>query len=197
MFKIAYLISDYLSFNCRNLCLGFDDMFMYVNWMIIVLLMWNLYAWMYIYEYVLFLCEIFEEWSCSCWIVNGFMIICCCCCFGMCCWWINALGILIYRLVMRIVVVVESLVKLCEIVELWWIDVLIFKFCESLSVFSCIWLVNILGTSFGHLKDQNLRFGVKKVWNPKLFDITDERSLERAPNELQTNKPNRLTDDSS
>ena len=93
---------------------------------------------MYIYGYILFLCEIDEEWSCSCWIVNDFMIICCCCCccFGMCCWWINALGILIDGLVMRIVVVVESLVKLCEIVELWWIDVLIFKFCESLSVFS-------------------------------------------------------------
>jgi len=31
MFKSAYLISDYLSFNCRNSCLGFDYIFMYVN----------------------------------------------------------------------------------------------------------------------------------------------------------------------
>jgi len=145
-------------------------------------------VYIYIYVYVLFLCKIDEEWSCSCWILNGFMIICCCCCFGIGCWWINALGILISGLVMRIVVVVESFVKLCEIVELWWIDVLIFKFCESLSVFSCICPVNIFGTSFGHLKDQNLGFWVKRVWNPKLFDRTDER----APSELQANKPSRF-----
>jgi len=37
-------LSDYLSFNCRNSCLGFDDMFMYVNCMIIMLLMLNLQA---------------------------------------------------------------------------------------------------------------------------------------------------------
>ena len=43
--------------------------------------------------------------------------------------------------------------------------------------------VNNFWDEFGHLEDQNLGFWVKRVWDPKLFDITDERSLERAPSE--------------
>jgi len=166
---------------------------------------------MYIYGYALFFCEIDEEWSCSCWIVNGFMIICCCfCCFGMGCWWINALGMLIYGLVKIIVVVVEGLVKHCEIVELWWIDVLIFKFCEFLSVFSCKWPVNIFGTSFWHLKKIKIwDFGWKRFetlnFLTELMSVrlsehqasskqtspvgSGHRSLERAPSELQTSEP--------
>jgi len=58
------------------------------------------------------------------------------------------------------------------------------KFYASLCVISCIWPVNIFGTSFGHLKDQNLGFWVKRVWNRFFFDRTDERSLERAASEL-------------
>jgi len=58
-------LCDYLSFNCRNSSLGFDGMFMYLNWMIIVLLMMNLHAKSYICGYVMFLCKIDEEWSCG------------------------------------------------------------------------------------------------------------------------------------
>jgi len=82
----------------------------------------------------------------------------------------------------------ESLVN-CGNLMKWCFNL---KFYASLSVFSCIWPVNIFGTSFRHLKDQNLGFWMKRVWNSKVFDRTDERSLERAPSELQANKPGRF-----
>jgi len=155
------LISDYLvkwlfEFNCRNSCLGFDGMFMYVNWMIIVWLMMNLHAKSCICGYVMFLCRIGEKWSCGCWIMSEFMIICCWCCFGTC-WWIDIMGISICELVMRIVVVVEKLWKLvnCWILMKWCFNL---KFYESLSVFSCIWPVNIIWNEFWVGKYQNWDF---------------------------------------
>ena len=110
------------------------------------------------------------------------MIIGCWCCFGAYCWWIDTMGIPIFELVMRIVVVVENLWKFGELLNF---DEMMFnvKFYASLSVFSCIWPVNIFGASFGYLKDRDLGFWVKRVWNPKLFGRTDERSLKRAPSE--------------
>jgi len=73
----------------------------------------------------------------------------------------------------------ESLVN-CGNLMKWCFNL---KFYASLNVFSCIWPVTIFGTSFWHSTDQTLGLRVKRVWNPKFFDRTDERSLERAPSE--------------
>jgi len=144
--------------------------------------MMNLHARSYICGYVRFLCKIDEEWSCSCWIMSEFMIICYWCCFGTCCWWIDIMGIPICELVMRIVVVIENCESLVNgwILMKWCFNL---KFYASLSVFSCIWPVNIIRNEFWVGKDQNWDFWGKRVWNQKFFDWTDERSLERALSE--------------
>ncbi len=79
--------------------------------------MMSLHAKSYVYGYVMFLCKIDEGWNCGCWIMSEFMIICCWCCFETCCWWIDAMGIPICELVMRIVVVVENLWKFGELLN--------------------------------------------------------------------------------
>jgi len=82
-----------------------------------------------------------------------------------------------------------KIVKVWWFVEFWWKWCFNLKFYASLSVYSCIWPVNIFEISFGHLKDQNLEFWAKRVWNPNFFDKTDERSLKRAISELQASVP--------
>jgi len=146
--------------------------------------MMSLHAKSYICGYVMFLCKIDEEWSCGCWIMNEFMIICCLCYFETCCWWIDSMRFPICELVMRFVVVVVIIVKVWWIVEFWWNDVLISTFMHPLSMFSCIWHVNIICNEFCVGKDTNWEFLGKGVWNSKFFDWIDERSLERASSEL-------------
>jgi len=156
-------------FKCRNSCLDVDDMIMYMNWMIICYWWWVLHAKSYICGYVMFLCKIDEKWSCGCWIMSGFMTICCWCCFETCCWWIDSMGFPICELVMRIVVIVEyfeSLVNYWILIK-WCFNL---KFYASLSLFSCIWPVNIIWNEFWVGKDQNWDFWGKMVWNPEFFD---------------------------
>jgi len=59
----------------------------------------------------------------------------------------------------------ESLVN-CWILMKWCFNL---KFYASLSVFSCIWLVNIIWNEFWVGKDQNWDFWRKRGWNSKFF----------------------------
>jgi len=64
------------------------------------------------------------------------------------------------------------LLKICErLVNCWILLKWCFnlKFYGSLSVFSCIWPVNIIGNKFWVGKDQNWDFWRKRVWNSKFF----------------------------
>jgi len=70
----------------------------------------------------------------------------------------------------------ESLVN-CWILMKWCFNL---KFYASLSVFSCIWPVNIIWNEFWVGKYQNWNFWGKGVWNSIFFYWTDER----APSEL-------------
>jgi len=122
--------------------------------------------------------------SCGCWIISEFMIICFWCCFGTCCWWIDIMSIPICELLL-LSKNCESLVN-CWILMKWCFNL---KFYASLSIFSCIWPINIIWNEFWVGKYQNLGFWVKRVWNPKIFDRTDECSLKRAISELQASVP--------
>ena len=98
--------------------------------------------------------------------------------------------------------VVDELISWVFLFVTWWWELLLLKNCESfvncrnlmkwcfnvkfyasLSVFSCIWPVNIIWDEFWVWKDQNWGFWRKRVWNPKFFLRTDERSLKRALSE--------------
>jgi len=59
-----------------------------------------------------------------------------------------------------------SWLKICESLVNWCFDL---KFYASLSVFSCIWPVNIIWNGFWVGKDQNWDFWRKRVWNSKFF----------------------------
>jgi len=170
-------------FNCRNSYLDVDNMIVYMNWMIIC-------CWWWIYMpkviYVGILCFCVK-------LINNEVVV-----VGL---WVNS-----WLFVVDVVLehVVDELISWVSLFVTWWWELLLLlKICESLvdcwilmkwcfnlkfyaslSVFSCIWLVNIFGTSFGHLKDQNFGFWVKRLWNAKIFDRTDERSLERTLSEL-------------
>jgi len=175
-------LSYYFSFNCRNSYLGFDGMFMYVNWMIIVLLMMNLHAKSHICGYVMFLWKLMknEVVVVELW-VNS---------------WLFVVDVVLDHVVDELISWVSLfvnwgwelllLLKNCEsLVNCWILMKRCFnpKFYASLSVFSCIWLVNIIWDEFWVGKDQNWDFWGKGVWNPKIFYLTDECSLERAPSE--------------
>jgi len=80
------------------------------------------------------------------------------------------------------------LLKICKSLVNCWILVkwcFNLKFYASLSVFSCMWPVNIILNEFWVEKDQNWDFWRKRVWNTKFIFWTDERSLKRAISERQ------------
>jgi len=102
------------------------------------------------------------------------------------------LGCVVDELMHWVFIIVNCWWELFLLLKVWWswlnCWIMIkwcfnFKFCVSLSAFLCIRPVNIFWDEFGHLKDQNLGFWVKRGWNPKLFNMTDERSFERALSE--------------
>ena len=93
--------------------------------------------------------------------------------------WVSLFVIWRWRLLL-LLKICESLLN-CWILMKWCFNL---KFYASLSVFSCIWPVNIIWNEFWVGKDQNWDFWGKGVWNLKFFDLIDERSLERAPSEL-------------
>jgi len=127
----------------------------------------SLHAKSYVCGYVMFLCKIDKEWSYGCWVMSGFMIICCWCCF----WnmllmnWLNGYSYLWIG--------DENCCCCWKFVKVWWIILVKWcfnlKFYASLSVFSCIWPVNIIGNEFWVGKDQNWDFWRKWVWNSKFF----------------------------
>ena len=57
---------------------------------------------------------------------------------------------------------------------------------QVLWIFECLFLYMTckhIWDEFWAFERSIFRFWVKRVWNPKLFDRTDDRSLERAPSE--------------
>ena len=122
---------------------------------------------MYICGYVLCLCEIDEEWGCSCWIADDFMIICCCC-----------LGCFVDELMHWVFIIVNWWWKLLLLLKVWWswLNCWIlmkwcfnFKFFVSLSAFLCIRPVNIFWDEFGAF--ERSKFGIlgEKGLKPETF----------------------------
>jgi len=126
--------SDYCEFNWWNSCSYFDEMFGYVNLMIIKLLMMNLHAWN-VYMWILcILHKIGEIWYCCCWIVDEFKVNWCCCCYEVLVLMIDTMGIHNYE----VVVWIECFWKFYEKWVNWWFVMewcFGFKFCIVLIVF--------------------------------------------------------------
>ena len=134
MHKCLIVKSDYCDFNWWNSCSYFDEMFGYVNLMIIKLLMMNLHAWN-VYMWILcILHKIGEIWYCCCWIVDEFKVNWCCCCYEVLVLMIDTMGIHNYEVVVWIELFLKVLWKMGKLMIC---DGMMFRF-QVLYSFDCL-----------------------------------------------------------
>jgi len=152
-----------------NPCYKIDELFGYVNLLIIVFLLVKLHAQVVYSRIHVFLCKIGVKWYCCYCFVDDFMTNWCCCCYEMLLLWIHAMGIHNYEDWGEIWFVLESFTKNGWICDFCCNDVLI----QVSYVFECLFMSITVWINFGN------QFG---PWGIKNWDLGQKWGFSRDHN---------------